>query len=531
MDIDFMTDYFGGQSRDELEILLRRLITQGAEGPKVDFKAMLDLDNKSAHAELAKDISSIANTDDETRFDDFGYIIIGAERGRILGTKEFDGDVDKLQARVTDVLKGYVGPLPQFSIAAFNESGVGAWGAIIVPPSARQPHVLTRDGSTGVIKHEWWVRVNDTKERASPQDYARMIAKAIRREVRPLELELQRLSLRMEQHGTSNFETLAQMLKGFVGRDTEQNSTRVVDPEWDLASSVRNLLVRGEAAVESALITEALRVAEVMVETSECNPWVFSGRKGEQLRAILSYLEERSFPLAYALATIARHDQQGVLTNAVCRVLQIIAKEPRPKGTHYPRIGEFRLYPLVLCLYALVTICANEERADLLNRVMSLRLEREERDEVEPLFGAFRRIRYATDVFNAALEQEYFEPVSMRVREEFMPRLSSLLMGRPSSDAFYVAEFVVALGYLTVSEQIEGAKIPLPGNYLYEYGAHRPLRRFLRQRPVWLGEALGQPLETVLENFDQTVEKTINRMGRGDGFTSGAAEAYQGKPS
>lgn len=186
-----MNDYFGGQSPQELEALLRKLITQGAEGPKVDFKKTITLGDKPAQAELAKDISSIANTDDEAHLDDFGYVIIGAVRGTLVGgVSELSGDIDKLQAQITDVIKGFVAPVPQFSLSAFDDDTLGRWGVIVIPPSARQPHLLVRDGAGDVVKHEWWVRVNDTKERAGPHDYARILAKATRREVRPLELEV-----------------------------------------------------------------------------------------------------------------------------------------------------------------------------------------------------------------------------------------------------------------------------------------------------------------------------------------------------
>ena len=48
-------DYLGGQTKAELEALLRRLIDQGPEGPKVDFKRTLNLSDRAAQAELAKD--------------------------------------------------------------------------------------------------------------------------------------------------------------------------------------------------------------------------------------------------------------------------------------------------------------------------------------------------------------------------------------------------------------------------------------------------------------------------------------------
>jgi hypothetical protein len=518
-----VNDYLGGQSRQELEALLRRLVTQGTEGPKVDFKKALNLKEKSALAELAKDLSSIANTDDEGRLDDFGYIILGAEIGTLVGgVAELAGDTDKLQAQVTDVIKAYVCPVPQFSICAFDDATLGRWGAIVIAPSARQPHIFVRDGAGDVVKHEWWVRVNDTKDRAGPHDYARFLAKAVRREVRPLELEVQRLALKIDQRSAPDMVALVEAL-----RATPNGSEGKEAATTDLGSTVRRLLLRGNAAVEDALVAEALRVAETMAETSDRNPWDLSRATPAQLRDALSYMEERTFPLAEALATAARYDSEGVLIDAVCRSLTVIANEPQPLGAHSRYIAQFRLYPLVLCLYAVTAVAANERRGALLKAVFSVSLRREGRDRVDPVIVSFRSIKASLEVFAKALEKCYVEPIAVRVREVLMPRLSGLLVGTSSKDAFFVAEFVLGLAFLTVSSGMHHGKIPLPGIYLYESEAQRPLKIFLKQRPDWLEELLGEPLYAVLPEFDRTASTVVSQGGWPDGFVSGAMEAYR----
>lgn len=519
-------DYLGGQSREQLEALLRRLVTEGPEGTKVDFKRALAITDKAAQAELAKDISSIANSDDEVHLDDFGYLILGAERGSVLGgVTELSGDMDKLQARITDVIKNFTGPVPQFSLHAFEDPKVGWWGALVIPPSARQPHMFVRDGAGDVVKHEWWVRVNDTKERAGPQDFARILSKAARREVRPLEREVQRLALLVEQQrGAPDMATLVEALRG----SSSSSSTRSTAGDAEsLAGSVRELLVRGSHAVEDTLVAEALRLAEVMAETSERNPWVFERRSPAQLRDILDYLEEQSFPLADAMATVARYDREGLLHDAVCRALNVIAREPQAVGVHYRYAPQFRLYPLVLCLYFIVIVAVNERRTELLKRVFGLSMEREERDGVEPIVVSFRRIRAASDLFKAALEKDYFEPVAVRVREVALPRLAGLLAGTQSADAFFVAEFVIGLAFLKVSGSFYHGSLPLPGCYTYESAAQRAIRRFLQRRPAWLETSVGGPLEKLLEEFDQTAAKVVQQPSWSDGFVSGAASAYR----
>ena len=518
-----MNDYFGGRTLEDLEALLKRLVAQGAEGPKLDFKASLDLDSKGGQAEVAKDISSIANTDDENRLDDIGYIIVGAERGRIIGTPLFGGDPDKLQARLTDTVKNFVSPLPLFSLVVFDEAGVGCWGAIVIPPSAQQPHVLIRDGAAGMAKHDWLVRVNDTTERAAPHDYTRMLGKAVRRAVRPVESELQRLALRLDQSSTFDVDAFAHAVKHAVG---SSGSTPEPHDRGDLSAQIRAKLVQDDLVVEDALLAEALRLWEVMTESSDLNPWTFGGRTPEQLRSILSYLEEQSAPLAMALATIARYDKGERYTQAAVRALAAIARQPEPTGPHHPQAGYFRLYPLVLCLHALIIIAAKERRAGLLQQILSLELE--EGDHIEPIVNVFDRIRASYEVFNAALEKRYFEPVPVRVRDAFVPRLSSLLAGTRALDAFCVAEFVIGLAFLSTSQRVWNSPAPLPGMYLYEYDARRVLNAFLRKRPEWLSDVLGVPLPELLTAFDVNAVKAVHRAGLSNGFLGGARKVYDG---
>lgn len=519
-----MTDYLGGQTREELEALLRRLIAGGAEGPKVDFKQAVKLDENAAQAELAKDVSSIANTDDEVHLDDHGYIILGAEGGKLAGCSDLGGDPDKLQARVTDILKKYVGPVPQFSLCLFEDPCVGRWGAVVIPPSTQQPHIMIRDGAGQVAKHEWWVRVNDTKDRAGPHDYSRILAKGIRRQVQPLERELQRVSLLIESRSGSA--DLASLLAAIRGEEVPT----VVRTPATLAEAVRNRLLRGTNQLEDQLVAEALRLSEVMAETSERNPWVFNGLTPEQVRAVLTYLEERTFPLAEALATVARHDRDGVLTDAVCRALQVLAKEPKPSGMRHQYSAQFRLYPLVICLYGLVTIAVNEQRPDLLAKVLALSVEQEDRDGIYPIVLAVLRVHEAADVFTRALQQDFFEPVAVRVRDTLVPRLSTLLPGVSSREAFYRAEFVIALAYMKDSKGRTFGGVPLAGCYAYEAEGKRTIQLFLERRPQWLDLALGAPLASLLPQFDNAAANLIQRgIWRGNGFTSGAMAAYRPK--
>lgn len=525
-------DYFGGRTRDELEALLRRIVVQGPEGPKVDFKRVLGLGDKAAQTELAKDIASIANTDDEPRFDDLGFVILGAERGSLVGgVTELAGDLDKLQARLTDVIKGFVSPVPAFSIVSFQDASVGTWGALVIPPSAQQPHVFIRDGAADVVKHEWWVRVNDTKERAGAHDYGRFQAKAVSRIVRPLERELARIALLVEQRRDApDLSALVAALS--VRGGSSGQSDAVVNVADDLVLTIRRVLVKSESSIEEKLTAEALRVYEVMSEGTERNPWVLGASKPPELLSLLEHLEDQSMPLVEAIATIARHDREGALTDGVVRALRVIAREPSPPpGTSFSTLApHLRLYPLVLCLYAAVIVGGAERRSDLLREVLGVSLETDLRERTDKIVTAFRRIHAASEVFQVAMGKKYVEPVATRVREILVPRLAPFLAGRQSTSAFFVGEFIISLAFMASSAGYYGSSqpVPLSGAFMYEPEATRAIRSFLATRPDWLAEVLGEKLETLLGSFDANAkaarQSPVYFVG---GFSEGALDAYK----
>ena len=66
------------------ESIVRRLVQQGHESEKVDYKRTIDISQKVSRAKLAKLVSAIANTDSED-LDDYGYVILGAEKRQLIG--------------------------------------------------------------------------------------------------------------------------------------------------------------------------------------------------------------------------------------------------------------------------------------------------------------------------------------------------------------------------------------------------------------------------------------------------------------
>jgi hypothetical protein len=207
----------GELTREELEALARRLVERGPEGCKIDFKRSLDVTTGNGKAEFAKDVSSLANTDDEQHHDDWGIIVLGAERGQIVGgVADFAEDkIDGHQAHLSNVLSVLLAPVPRFLCVGFLDQAKGPWGLILIPPSVGQPHIFSRD-TPDTKKHEWLVRVNDTTERAGALDYVRVQSKAVSRAVRPLEREIQRLNLQVEglEQASGNSAWLSKIPRG-----------------------------------------------------------------------------------------------------------------------------------------------------------------------------------------------------------------------------------------------------------------------------------------------------------------------------
>ncbi|MBI4703948.1 MAG: ATP-binding protein [Deltaproteobacteria bacterium] len=162
----------------ELEARARKLITEGVEGPKLDFKEKFPLRTAEEKTELAKDVSAIANTDDE-RLGDVGYVILGAKRGQLVGgIDSWKGTTaDHFSAHLTDVLKERLAPVPQIHFIPFEDPAKGAWGVIVIPSSTQQPHVITRDFPGKASKGDCFVRINDTTHRAGAADHARFRSK------------------------------------------------------------------------------------------------------------------------------------------------------------------------------------------------------------------------------------------------------------------------------------------------------------------------------------------------------------------
>jgi hypothetical protein len=518
-------------SATDVEDLARRLIRDGVEGAKVDFKEQLHLKTAAERGEFAKDLSAIANTD-ALAHGNFGYIIVGARRGQLVGgvTAWSESSVDGFSAQLTSVAAEFVAPVPEFSLYAFDDADAGKWGVIVIPPSASQPHVCIREVSGNPAKHDMFVRVNDTTSRASAADYARFLQKAVATAARPLEHALQDLTTRLgvlERSGpVADVATLVAALK-------EQPSAEPIaaGPNRSTADQIRTLFDSPERRVEELLVAEALRLAHLSSADSEQNPWVLPRPADGQLALkLVEHMEQTSRDFATAAATTARYDEAGKLTASLVRAFDVISEEPRPAAGGYWTDGPaFRLYPLVIAIMAVTMVCVREKRALLLGKLFALRLRQPNRPEenLSTILEAVRELRGLGNFFRAALEQRFYEPVAERMNIIVPELVRELVPGSNPTRLFLQAEFVVALAYMDVSDKVHGERYPLPGRYMHAYEAPAAIAALLRDG-AWL-QTLFPDVEQRLADFDELANKVVSpeAVGRHRGFVRGALDVWK----
>lgn len=164
----------------------------GNEGIKFDFKREADLSKRGKRdkVELAQLVIAIANSDADD-LDDTGYIILGAERGKIVGgLPELS---DSTCAALIRALNNYVSPPARIEVKGFCDSAVGWFGAIIVHPSTmRRPHFVAKeytspDGKLHIRKNECYVRDGENIVLAGRDDFDRMYAQIYEPQIRAAE--------------------------------------------------------------------------------------------------------------------------------------------------------------------------------------------------------------------------------------------------------------------------------------------------------------------------------------------------------
>lgn len=184
---------------DPSEDFVRERITAGSERGKLDFKKDIHLESKRDRAELARLIAAMANTDSEL-YDNYGYIILGAER------RSLTGGIDALQSdsfssNLQQQINAYLDPPVPFEVKAFSDSEKGWYGVIIIPPSSpyQRPHFISREYSDAgftIRPGQCYVRIGDRINIAQKSDYERMYHARFSAEIADARQEIARMRVR-----------------------------------------------------------------------------------------------------------------------------------------------------------------------------------------------------------------------------------------------------------------------------------------------------------------------------------------------
>lgn len=148
--------------KTDLEKLIRKLIRKGDEYDKVEVKSYYDFSQKRDKIRLVKCIAAIANSD-STYFDNIGYIVLGAKRGRLVGGFD-DLEKDSTSANIHNWVRDYIEPKVNFTVERFKDPKVGWWGIIVIPPSF-ETHIFRKeysDTNLNIRKGDVYVRHGDT---------------------------------------------------------------------------------------------------------------------------------------------------------------------------------------------------------------------------------------------------------------------------------------------------------------------------------------------------------------------------------
>lgn len=306
------------------------------------------------------------------------------------------------------------------------------------------------------------------------------------------------------------------------------------EASWTPPQSVELLLVevkrylaepdRYGIRLEDLVLDEARALAQIMQQDWAACPWVLEPNDDRVCRTCLTHLSTKSERLTQILAIILRYDRQQAWAELIARAVDILAQEPRPRGSHTDPGLYIRLYPLTLITTALFVVGAQEGRATTLRRVLDLEYRTAYRNY--PFMYALNLVEEQGRVFEAANGQTWCQPAAMHTANTLAPWLRYLLV---HDRVYSVGEFLSSLALQEVGLRLGSAQWgPLGGRYMYQQG--NDIADFLRQQPEWLSK-LYPNIKEMLRVFDEQAP-TIARGRRGGciprmGFQ--AAAAYGGE--
>jgi hypothetical protein len=537
-----------GSPREEKD--LRSLVLEEAlqllqkgEQAKVEFKR-----EPPEIAKLAKEIAAIANTDDfkggyyqNDSLRGYGFLIVGVENGKIVGYQTWESlgcrseEEEKVQDCLVDKLKEYVAPLPGFSVFRFEapETQVPFW-VVLIYPSEEQPHVVLKDGNE-VERHTVYVRKGSVTQRASSDDHARFLRKAVSGAVAPLERQIEDTRRRLEglERRINDAEELMKSLLyklvdkglGTLTSSEEATSSQRLSEALGLMSATRSLeevacslRLSRKDPIERALSGEIDNLRKYLGSL----PWTLPS--GEEKKT-LEEVQEKTQPLLRGLGELVWADKEEKYAPIVGEALErLVLASHRPNHvTSWTDVAEaFRLYPLLLTVYHLGILAHFHGRPNYLRLLLTLQLPA--RTDDENITALLPRLRDRFYSYTYQLFERLYPgrcmPLSWhlynllfvnpgvtklnlppRVREEVS--LYSLPTDPEGALATYLeGEFV--LGLLALKPQLPIAEPrPLFGLYVLESaGSFARIKRLVTQPPAHLCQVLGLSGKTLKEYLE-----------------------------
>jgi hypothetical protein len=377
-------------------------LLQKGEQAKVEFKR-----EPPEIAKLAKEIAAIANTDDfkggyyqNDSLRGYGFLIVGVENGKIVGYQTWESlgcrgeEEEKVQDCLVDKLKEYIAPLPGFSVFRFEapETQVPFW-VVLIYPSEEQPHVVLKDGNE-VERHTVYVRKGSVTQRASGDDYARFLRKALSGAVAPLERQIEDTRRRLEglERRINDAEELMKSLiyklvdkgLGTLTSSEEATSSQRLSEALGLTSATRSLeevarslRLSRKDPIERSLSDEIDNLRKYLGSL----PWTLPS--GEEKKT-LEEVQEKTQSLLRGLGELVWADKEEKYAPIVGEALErLVLASHRPNHvTSWTDVaGALRLYPLLLTVYHLGILAHFHGRPNYLRLLLTLQLPARTDDE------------------------------------------------------------------------------------------------------------------------------------------------------
>lgn len=520
-------------NNDELKLLLENVIAHGIETSKIDFKTEVETSTQEQKAELLKDISAIANTYDNNNYRDHGFLVYGVKSKTITGISQTETDTDKFQNTIEQLLKTYISPMPQIYVIGFETIDNKKWGVIVIPPRNNKPHMFFKDlfcssdRTRSRKKGEWFVRNGATTDPGLPENLAIINQQQIELSLEPLRESVRSLQSRVvkteEQYNSALFKLIEHALLSLPENNTEK---RVKEKEEiksnieealgvDLPTRFKQKLSTPQDALIKDIIAEAKSIQDFLEGTSTGIPWTPQLNNPIENKKAIEDMEEKVKSLQISIATIVLNDNKNLYTDALLRVIKIMAKVTEvPAGTTFNRFGEnIRYYPLGIILYTIFICGTVSKRVDLLKKVLQVPLKYKTKNVTSSITNLLFYWNTAQPIFNDAMSSRFCAPIAQRVRQLISNNIGEMLSEYSEPEYFFRGEFTLALTHIDTdigNKEGKNDRFPIHGLYLYMHEANNPITEIITNHSDFLDKLYKHPLNEILEAFDTNAHKLAN---------------------